>query len=164
MLISGSFLFLKIIFYIRFQMLFFFFFFFLLYYFIYLFLAVLGLCCMQAFFQLRRAGAALHCGAWASHCGGFSCGARALVTEALVVVALRLSSCGLQAQQLWCTGFVAPKYVGSSRTRVRTRVPCIGRRILNHCATRKALSIISSSFLLPYFPMSINTRKKCHSN
>ena len=27
----------------------------------------------------------------------------------------------------------------SSQTRARTRVPCIGRRILNHCATREAL-------------------------
>ena len=29
--------------------------------------------------------------------------------------------------------------MGSSRTRARARVPCIGRRILNHCATREAL-------------------------
>ena len=41
-----------------------------------------------------------------------------------------------QAQQLWRTGLVAPRHVGSSRTRARTRVPCIGRRILNHCTTR----------------------------
>ena len=35
-----------------------------------------------------RAGAALRCGAWASHCGGFSCcGARALGAWASVVVA-----------------------------------------------------------------------------
>ena len=27
--------------------------------------------------------------------------------------------------------------MGSSRTRARTAVPCIGRRILNHCATRE---------------------------
>ena len=30
--------------------------------------------------------------------------------------------------------------MGSSRTRARTRVPCIGRRIPNHCATREALA------------------------
>ena len=30
--------------------------------------------------------------------------------------------------------------MGSSRTRARTRVPCIGRRILNHRTTREALS------------------------
>ena len=45
------------------------------------------------------------------------------------------SSCSTRAQQLWHTGLVAPQHVGSSRTRARTRVPCIGRRILNHCAT-----------------------------
>ena len=36
-------------------------------------------------------------------------------------------------------GLVAPWHVGSSRTRARTRVPCIGRWILNHCAIREAL-------------------------
>ena len=50
------------------------------------------------------------------------------------------SSCGARAQQLWRTGLVALRHVGSSRTRARTRVPCIGRRILNHCATREALA------------------------
>ena len=35
-------------------------------------------------------------------------------------------------------GPVAPWHVGSSQTRARTRVPCIGRQILNHCATREA--------------------------
>ena len=29
-------------------------------------------------------------------------------------------------------------YVGSSQTRAQTHVPCISRRILNHCATREA--------------------------
>ena len=48
------------------------------------------------------------------------------------------SSCGAQAQQLWRTGLVAPRHVGSSQTRARTHVPCIGRWILNHCATREA--------------------------
>ena len=69
-------------------------------------------------------GATLHCGAWASHYRGLSC-------------------CGAQtpdaqAQQLWLTGLVAPRHVGSSQTRARTRVPCISRQILNHCATREA--------------------------
>ena len=39
---------------------------------------------------------------------------------------------------MWLTGLVAPRRVGSSQTRVRTRVPCIGRQILNHRATREA--------------------------
>ena len=55
-----------------------------------------------------------------------------------------LSCCGAQApdaqaQQLWLTGLVAPWHVGSSQTRARTCVPCIGRQIRNHCATREAL-------------------------
>ena len=60
------------------------------------------------------------------------------------------SSCSTRAQQLWLTGpraqaqqlqrmgLVAPWHVGSSQTRAQTRVPCIGRRILNHCATTEA--------------------------
>ena len=63
------------------------------------------------------------------------------------------SSCGMwaqqpwlmgsraQAQQLWHRSPVALRHVGSSRTRARTRVPCIGRRILNHYATKEALSM-----------------------
>ena len=43
---------------------------------------------------------------------------------------------------MWLTGPVAPWHVGSSQTRARTRVPCIGRQILNHCATREALYIL----------------------
>ena len=53
------------------------------------------------FLQLQRAGATLHCGAWASHCSGFSCcGAWALGAWASVAVACGLSSCGSQAQLL----------------------------------------------------------------
>ena len=85
-----------------------------------------------SFLQLRRVGATLRCSVRASHCGGFSCcRARALGTQASVVVAHGLSSCGARAQLLH-------GHVGSSRTRAQTRVPCIGRRILNHCATREA--------------------------
>ena len=43
-----------------------------------------------------------------------------------------------QAQQPWLTGLAAPRHVGSSQTRARTRVPRIGRQTLNHCATREA--------------------------
>ena len=47
------------------------------------------------------------------------------------------SSCGSWAQQLWHMGLVAPRHVGSSWTRDWTRGPCIGRQILNHCATKE---------------------------
>ena len=44
----------------------------------------------------------------------------------------------LEHEQFWCTGSVAPRQVGWSRTRDRTRVSCVGRGILNHWATREA--------------------------
>ena len=40
-------------------------------------------------------------------------------------------------------GPVAPRHVGSSQTRARTRVPCISRQILNHCATTEAPALSS---------------------
>ena len=81
-------------------------------------------------------------------CAGFSL--RWLLVAEHRLWCAGFSSCGTQAQQLWLadsraqaqqlqrTGLVAPRHVGSSRTRARTRVPCIGRRILNHCTTREA--------------------------
>ena len=68
------------------------------------------------------------------HVGFSSCGmwAQKLWHTGSVVVARRLSSCGA------CMGLVALRHVGSSQARARTHVPCIGRRILNHCATREA--------------------------
>ena len=44
---------------------------------------------------------------------------------------------------MWRTGLVAPRHVGSSQIRDRTHVPCIGRRILNHCTSREVLSLFS---------------------
>ena len=65
-----------------------------------------------------------------SRCEGFSsCG---MQCQQLWFVGSRV-----QAQQLWHKGLVAPWHVGSSRTRAQTRVPCIGRRTLNHCTTRE---------------------------
>ena len=62
-------------------------------------MAVLGLCCCTpAFSSCGKCGATLRCGAWASHCGGFSCcRARALGAWASVVLAHGLSSCGARA-------------------------------------------------------------------
>ena len=63
----------------------------------------------------------------------------------------------MQAQQLWLTGLVAPRHVGSSQTRARTRVPCIGRQILNHCTTREALSLtLDLASLQDYFEADRN--------
>ena len=60
---------------------------------------------------------------------------------------LTISRCGAQApdaqaQQSWLTGPAAPRHAGSSQTRARTRVPCISRQILNHCATREAPHLV----------------------
>ena len=120
--------------------------------FIYLFLAALGLrCCVLAL---------------------SSCGEQGLLFVAvrglLVAVAPLIAEHGLQAhrlqqlwlvssraqaQQLWHTGLVALRHVGSSWTKARTRVPCIVRWILNYCATREApptsfLILIPLSFFL----------------
>ena len=78
----------------------------------------------EGFLQLWQAGATLHRSARAPHRRGLSrCGAQAP---------------DAQAQQLWPTGRVAPRHAGSSQTRARTHVPCIGRRTPNHCATGEA--------------------------
>ena len=89
---------------------------------------MLGLClCARAFSS---------CGKW----GPLFIAVRRPLTIAASLVAehrlqtRRLSNCGSRA------GLVAPRHVGSSQTRPRTRVPCIGRQILNHCATREALN------------------------
>ena len=61
----------------------------------------------------------------------------------LVVASGGYSSLRCAGFSLWwllllqSTGLVAPRHVGSAQTRARTRVPCIGRRILNHCTTRE---------------------------
>ena len=104
--------------------------FFYIYKFIYLFIyGCVGssfLC--EGFLQLWQAGATLHRGVQASHYRGLSCcGAQAP---------------DVQAQQLWLTGLAVLRHVGSSQTRARTCVPCIGRQILNHGATREALMIL----------------------
>ena len=66
-------------------------------------------------------GAALHCGVWAYHCGGFfHRGAQALGTRASVGVAHR-PSCSAE----------------SSQTRDGTCVPYTGTWILIHCTTRE---------------------------
>ena len=62
------------------------------------------------------------------------CGAQALGTQASVVVARGFYSAGSVLRHM---GLLAPWNVGSSWTRAGAHVPCIGRWILNHCATRE---------------------------
>ena len=71
---------------------------------------------------MQQAGLLSSCGAWASNCGGFSSrGAQACRLQQLQLLGSRA-----QAQKL-CTSLVALCCVGSSWTRDRTRVSCIGR-------------------------------------
>ena len=102
--------------------------------FIYLFLAVLGLrFCARAFSSCSKRGplfVAVH---------------GPLTIVASLVAEHRLQMCRLSS---WLMGLVALRHVGSSQTRARTHVPCIGRQILNHCATREALPLV---FTFIYF-------------
>ena len=75
---------------------------------LHLFLAVLSLCCWV--------GATLRRGTRTSHCNSFSSGTRA----------------NWVAHEL-----TAPRHVGSSWISDWTCVPCIGRWVLIHCATRE---------------------------
>ena len=72
----------------------------------------------------------------------------------------RLAGSRAQAQYLGRTSLVAPRHVGSSRTRSRTRVPCISRRILNHCTTREAHF---SRFLIRLFVLLLSYRSSLYN-
>ena len=64
---------------------------------------------------------------------------------------LWLASSRIQAQQLWSTGLVTPRHVGSSLTKDQTHVPCIGRRILFFFFFNIYLFGCTGSYLLIYF-------------
>ena len=113
---------------------------FLFYYLFYLFTfgCIGSLLPCAGFLQLWRVRAILSCGVQASHCSGFSCRI-GFSNCGTWVQQLWLAGSRAQAQQLWRVGLVALQHVGSSWTRARTRVPCVGRQILNHCATKEVL-------------------------
>ena len=82
-----------------------------------------GLCCVRAFSGCSKQGllfVAVH---------------RLLIAVASLVAEHRLWV--RELQQLWHTGLVALWHVESSWIRDRTHVPCTGRWILIHCATRE---------------------------
>ena len=55
------------------------------------------------------------------------------------------------AQQLWCRGLAAPRHVESSQSSDQTYIPCVGRLILNHWATRKV------HFCFPFYFVRLYT-------
>ena len=119
--------------------LFFFFFNFYFFLFIYLFLAVLGLrFCARALSSCGKRGPlfiAVHGPLTIAASPVGSTGSRRAGSRR---AGSRRAGSAAVAQQPWLTGLATPRHVGSSRTRARTRVPCIGRQIPNHCATREA--------------------------
>ena len=116
--------------------------------FIYL-LAVLTLCCCTWAFFSCCGGVTLPCGAQASHCE-----ARSPLTGSK---ACELSSCSFWAQQLWCTGLVAPQCLKSAWTRNWACLPCNGRQSLIHCTTRKVFFLFFFFFfyVLGFWPRPV---------
>ena len=110
---------------------------------IFFFLAALCLrCCTRAFSSCSKWGLLfvvvrslfIAVASLVAEHGLQACGLQQLWHVGSVVVARRLQRAGsvVVAHGLSCS--VA---CGISQTRARTRVPCVGRRILNHCVTRE---------------------------
>ena len=72
-------------------------------------------------------------------------------------------SLGAQAQQLWHTGLVALRHVGSSLTRDRTHFPWIGRQILNHWTTREAPRLYLDNIFIHVLPPGTSPVKRSPS-
>ena len=98
----------------------------------YLFLLCWVLVACGLLSSCSKCGQLSGCRARSSYYSGFSyCGAWILGWEGF-------SSCHTWAQSLWPTGLIAPRHVGSSWNRDRTRVSYTGRQILYHWDTRGA--------------------------
>ena len=127
-----------------------------------LFLAVLGLrCCTRAFSSCGEQGllfVVVHGLLIAMSSLVMEHGLQVCRLHQLCMQAQQLWLAGsrAQAQQLWRTGLAAPRHVGSSWTRARTCVPCIGWWIPNQCVTREAL--LAFIYLHKYFATEILMR------
>ena len=107
---------------------------------VYLCLGVLGLCCCAGFPLVAASrGCSLAVVLW---CAGFWLGWLLLLQSTGSRVRTDFSSCGPWAldsslNSLVHRGLADPRHVRSSGTRDRTRVPCLGRWVLNHWTTRE---------------------------
>ena len=91
--------------------------------------------CAWAFSSRVEWGLLSSCGTRASHCDGFSCcEAWALGTQAQQ---MQLTGSRAPTQSLWCLGLITRQRVASSWIRDQICVPCIGRWIPNHWATKE---------------------------
>ena len=109
-----------------------------------LLLAALDLCCWAGgrFSVLIASGgySALQCMSVSLRLGGISVAGHRLQGHGLQQ--LQLLGSRVQAKQLWHTGLVAQRHLGSSQTRDQTHVPCIGRWILFHCTTSEVPHVV----------------------
>ena len=87
--------------------------------------------CVRALSRCEQ-GLFSRCGAWASHCDGFSY-CRTLILGAWASV---IAECGLRSCGTW--GLTAPQHMRSSWTRDQASVPYTARQILNLWTTREA--------------------------
>ena len=122
---------------------------FLIVLFMYLFLAVLGLCCCCVGFSpvVASKGYSIAVAhglliAVASCCRSQALGHSDFSSRSRWAQKLWFPGSRAQATQLWRTGLVAPQHVGSSWTRDWTHVSCIGRWILYHWTTREAPLVV----------------------
>ena len=134
--------------------------------FIYLFMVALAFVAVRGLSLVAASGgySSLQCAGFSSrwhlllrsmgsrHAGFSSCGMQAQQLWLMVSRA--------QAQQLWRTGLVALQHAVSSQTRAQTCVPCIGRWILNHCATREAPngSVLRINGITTLWPVGLTLR------
>ena len=93
-------------------------------------------CCSRASPSCGEQGPPPSCQAPAAHFGGSPVAEHGLWGPQAQQVQL-----GAQAQSLWGPDFAVPQHAGSSQTRDRTCVPCIGRWILYHLAPREARTV-----------------------
>ena len=74
---------------------------------------------------------------------------------------LQLADFSVEAQQAWCTGWVAPRHMGSPRTRDRTCGSCTGRWLLHHWATKEPCMCVCVFFLTNF---TLSLWVQCCSN
>ena len=73
---------------------------------------------------------------------------------------MQLVSSSAQAQESWPPGSVNLRHVGSSWTWGQAHVPCIGRQILNHWATREACCHLFMGWLDDFLKSKLLISKK----
>ena len=89
----------------------------------------------------------------------FGCAGPSLLPRGSLVAAhspqAGVSSCSPRAS-------AAPRHMGSSQTRDRTHLPCTGRRLHTHCATREVPCVFFSKFSMTVSVFSLESFAHLH--